>query len=143
MEGTMRKLLPILALLFVGAIATAEDLSFSEFYRESVLGLEFSSKTKALSGRTVNIVGFMAPPLKARGNFFVLTREPVSLCPYCNSDADWPADIVVVYLKSTETFRQRNRPLVVTGRLETGSYTDPETGFVSLLRLVDATYKDK
>jgi len=29
----------------------------------------------------------------------------------------------------------------VTGRLETGSETDPETGFVSLVRLADAKYE--
>ena len=28
-----------------------------------------------------------------------LTREPMALCPFCQSDADWPADIVVVHLK--------------------------------------------
>lgn len=29
----------------------------------------------------------------------------------------------------------------VTGRLELGSFTDKETGFVSLVRLVDATFE--
>lgn len=123
-------------------VTAAEELRFPEFYEEGVLGLSFSAKTKSLAGSTVEIAGFMAPPLKARGNFFVLTREPVSLCPFCNSDADWPADIVVVYLKATETFRQRNRPILVTGRLAVGSFMDPDTGFVSLLRLEGATYKD-
>lgn len=123
--------------------AASEELSFPEFYDEGVLGLDFSAKAKRLAGSTVEVVGFMAPPLKAQGTFFVLTRSPVSLCPFCNSDADWPADIVVVYLKKSETFRQRNRPIQVTGRLAVGSYTDPETGFVSLLRLEDAVYKDR
>lgn len=139
----MRRFLPVLLSLALVATLGAEELRFSEFYDEGILGLSFSEKTKSLEGRAVSVVGFMAPPLKAMGTFFVLTRAPVSLCPYCNSDADWPADIVVVYLSKAETFRQRNRPLVVTGRLEIGSYTDPDTGFVSLLRLVDATYKDK
>ena len=33
------------------------------------------------------------------------------------------------------------RLIEVTGRLETGSETDPETGFVSLVRLADAKYE--
>ncbi len=136
-------LLPLLVLIVLsfGVRAFAEGLSFSELYKESILGLEFSAKVKSLEGHTVDVVGYMAPPLKVRGNFFVLSREPVSLCPYCNTDADWPADILVVYLKKDEIFRQPNRSIVVTGRLEVGSYTDPDTGFVSLLRLVNATYK--
>jgi hypothetical protein len=135
-------LLLLLAVAAAPGAAVGEELRFPEFYQEGVLGLSFSAKTKSLAGSTVEIAGFMAPPLKARGNFFVLTREPVSLCPFCNSDADWPADIVVVYLKTTETFRQRNQAILVTGRLAVGTFIDPETGFVSLLRLEGATYKD-
>lgn len=135
--------LAVLILWSVAAAAFSEDLDFSELYNEGVLGLSFSSKVLALKGKRVSVAGYMAPPLKARGDFFVLTKRPVSLCPFCNSDADWPADIVVVYLRGAETFRQRNRQLLVTGRLEVGSYTDPQTGFVSLLRLEDAEYQDK
>jgi hypothetical protein len=84
--------------------------------------------------------GFMAPPLKAEADFFVLTAIPMALCPFCSSDADWPADIVVVYLDKAQTFEQANRRIEVTGKLEIGSWTDPNTGFVSLLRIVDAGY---
>ena len=83
----------------------------------------------------------MAPPLKPEADFLVMTREPVSLCPFCNSDQDWPDNIIVVYLSKNQEFVQPNRPIVVTGRLELGSFTDKETGFVSLVRLVDATFE--
>ena len=53
----------------------------------------------------------MAPPLKAEAAFFVLTREPVALCPFCQSDADWPDNILVVYLSSNQSFVQNNAPL--------------------------------
>jgi len=125
----------------LGAFA-AESLSFAEMYIKGVLGISFTAKTKGLAGKPVRIMGFMAPPLRVEGNFFVLTKQPVSLCPFCNSDADWPVDIIVVYLRAEETFVQRNRPLAVTGRLELGSYRDPVTGFVSQARLVDATYSE-
>lgn len=122
-------------------VNAASSLSFDELYSFSVLGMSFSDKVLSLEGENVEIEGFMAPPLKAKGNFLVLTKKPVSLCPFCNSDADWPSDIVVVYLEKSEIFRQLNRTITVTGRLELGSYTDPETGFVSQLRLVEAKYE--
>lgn len=135
--------LPLLFLLASGVAArAAEGLSFEELYVKGVLGFSFSPKTKALAGKSVQVAGFMAPPLRLEGRFFVLTRVPVSLCPFCNTDADWPMDILVVYLRSAQTFVQHSRPLLVTGRLELGSFTDPETGFVSQARLVDASYRE-
>lgn len=117
-------------------------LSFDELYgRTSVLGLSFSDKAKVLAGRDVGMRGFMAPPLKAEARFFVLTEIPMALCPFCSTDADWPDDIVVVYLRETQTFVQANRPIDVSGRFEIGSWRDPETGFVSLVRIVDAEFE--
>lgn len=128
-------------LTFKVAAAAASTLSFDDLYGKiTPLGLEFSDKTKALNGKSVTMRGFMAPPLKAEAAFFVLTEIPMSLCPFCSSDADWPDNIVVVYLSTRQTFTQPNQTIEVTGRLETGSWTDPETGFVSLLRLRDARY---
>ncbi len=109
--------------------------------RAPVLGLQFSEKLKSLSGKRIRIRGFMAPPLKAEAAFLILTKEPVSLCPFCNSDQDWPDSIILVRLASEQAFVQNNRLIEVTGRLETGSETDPETGFVSLVRLADAKYE--
>lgn len=141
----MRRWCLIFVVVFGGlaTLSASPTLAFDEMYKESVLGLSFTPKLKSLSGQRVSVVGSMAPPLRADGNFFVLTKNPVSLCPFCQSDADWPADILVVYLRPNVDFRQKNRPLVVTGRLELGSYTDPITGFVSLVRIVDAEYTEK
>jgi hypothetical protein len=118
-----------------------EMLRFEEMYKAAgVLGLEMSDRLVALNGKPVEIAGFMAPPLKAEAGFFVLTREPVSLCPFCNSDADWPSDIIVVYLRDGVRYHQTNRAIAVTGTLEIGSKLDTKTGFVSLVRLIDADY---
>ncbi|MGG6892453.1 MULTISPECIES: twin-arginine translocation signal domain-containing protein [Rhizobium] len=133
------------ALPLMGAPITAnaaEKLGFGELYKSfGPLGLEFSDKVKQLSGKDVAIKGFMAPPLKAEAAFFVLTEIPMSLCPFCSSDADWPDNIVVVYLSSKQTFVQFNAPIMARGVLEFGSWTDPETGFISQLRLKDASFK--
>ena len=118
-------------LVAVPAFAAVPELRF----------VQFSEKLKSLSGKRIRIRGFMAPPLKAEAAFLILTKEPVSLCPFCNSDQDWPDSIILVRLASEQAFVQNNRLIEVTGRLETGSETDPETGFVSLVRLADAKYE--
>lgn len=119
----------------------AETLGFDELYKSfGVLGLEFSDKVKRLNGQEVVINGFMAPPLKAEADFFVLTEIPMALCPFCSSDSDWPDNILVVYLGRKQTFVQYNAPINAKGVLEFGSWIDPETGFVSQLRLREATF---
>lgn len=119
----------------------AATLDFDELYgKVSVLGLSFSDKVKALAGQPVSMRGYMAPPLKAEADFFVLTEIPMSICPFCSSDADWPDNIVVIRLTAAQTFEQANALIEVKGRLEVGSWTDPATGFVSLLRIVGATF---
>jgi len=123
------------------AQAKAAPISFEELYGKiGVLGMSFSDKVKQLAGKPVAMKGFMAPPIKAEADFFVLTAIPMALCPFCSSDADWPADIVVVYLDKAQTFEQANRQIELKGKLEVGSWTDPNTGFVSLLRIVGAEY---
>ncbi|AWI59617.1 hypothetical protein [Sinorhizobium fredii] len=123
------------------ALAAPTQLSFDDLYGKiSVLGLEFSDKVKSLDGRDVEMSGFMAPPLKAEAKFFVLTEIPMSICPFCSTDADWPDNIAVVYLDEAQTFVQAGVRIDVTGKLEVGSWTDPETGFLSRLRLRGATY---
>ena len=127
---------------FRRAVAGDTDtrIAFHELYTsQGVLGAELSAKTRALAGKPVQILGYLAPPLKAEVTFFVLTRTPVALCPFCNSDADWPSDIVVVYPRERRGWSQDGLPVAVTGTLELGSKIDRETGFVSLVRVVDAT----
>lgn len=133
------------AVPFAGASTqthAAVELGFDDLYKSfGVLGLEFSDKVKNSAGKEVAVKGFMAPPLKAEANFFVLTEIPMSLCPFCSSDADWPDNIMVVYLAEKQTFVQYNAPIVTHGILEFGSWTDPETGFISQLRLRQASFK--
>lgn len=115
----------------------AAPLEFNEMYSNaSALGLELSPKLKSLDGKKVRMNGFMAPPLKPTLSFFVLTKVPMSICPFCSTDADWPDDIVLVKLTDPVTALPYDRPITVTGRLEVGHQVDEETGFVSLVRIV-------
>lgn len=132
----------VAAFSFAGVAKAGDTLTFDELYgKVSVLGLAFSDKVKALGGKTVSMRGFMAPPLKAEAKFFVLTEIPMALCPFCSSDADWPSNIVVVYIDEMTTFVPPSKLIEVTGTLEVGSWTDPDTGFVSLLRLVHSSFE--
>lgn len=106
----------------------AKDRSFSDLVQSSL-------------GERMTVRGFMAPPLKAESRFFVLTARPMTTCPFCSTEADWPDDIVAVYTKRTVRTIAFNIDIEVRGRLVDGAYTDPETRFVSLLRLEDATYE--
>jgi hypothetical protein len=127
--------------LAVPPAQATERIAFDGLYKSfGVRGLEFADGLLALRGKAVSIDGYMAPPLKAESDFFVLTREPVALCPFCQSDAEWPTDIVVIYLKGAAPLVSAGDKVSVSGRLEVGSWTDPQTGFVSQIRVVDASY---
>ncbi|WP_301874601.1 hypothetical protein [uncultured Dialister sp.] len=136
----MKRILLIFLTAFVlllgAAPAEAEELSFDEIYSGySADGLTFSDKTLSLEGGTVTVSGYMAPPLTPTIHFFVLTEVPMSVCPFCSSDADWPDNIIVVKVDNPITALPYDTPITVTGTLEIGSETDEETGFVSQLRV--------
>lgn len=101
------------------------DMSFTDFALEH-------------EGARVAIDGFMAPPLKADSNFYVLTNRPMAVCPFCSDEAEWPDDILAVYAQRIVDVIPFNVRITSRGALELGTYTDPELGFVSRVRLVDA-----
>ncbi len=122
--------------------ATAEVLTFDTLYESfGVLGLKFSAQVLALKGKQVSISGYMAPPLRAESDFFVLTKNPLSICPFCQSDADWPLDIMVVYLSEASPLVTAGAKVMVSGILDIGSFIDPDSGFVSQLRVRNASYR--
>ncbi len=132
----------LLAAASLGAMgASPAPLSFSGLYGPvTAQGIQLTPSAQALVGRSVELRGFMAPPLKAESDFFVLTRYPMSICPFCSNAADWPVDVVLVRLGATAETIEPSYAIDVTGVLEHGMKVDPETGFVSLVRLVDAAW---
>lgn len=137
----MRKLL-VLALfgLLSYTWADVQPLKVRELYNKD---MSFSDLARKHEGHEISVYGFMAPPLKTESTFFVLTKQPMSVCPFCETDADWPGDILAIYGKKTIRSIAYNVPIITTGILELGSYTDPELGFVSQVRLLEAEYKRK
>jgi len=111
-------------------------LVFDEFYSGFSIrtGLQASDKLKSLDGQRVVIEGYVAPPLKPRLDFFVLTKIQLAFCPFCSTDVEWPDDIALVYLPEQQIISSEF-PVRVTGTLEIGSNIDAETGMVSLVRV--------
>ena len=126
--------------IFIYSFAYAENdkIKLREIYNKD---LSFSKKAIDFQGKSVRIYGFMAPPLKAESRFFVLTKMPMSVCPFCESDADWPDDIVVVYTEEILRAVPFNVPIIVEGILDLGSYKDEESGFYSRVRLLKSEFE--
>ncbi|ERL17957.1 hypothetical protein HMPREF1246_0403 [Acidaminococcus sp. BV3L6] len=143
MEKVFRRFLASLFLSITMSIAleaNAASLDFSDMYSgASSEGLVFSDTLNSLNGSEVTMTGFMAPPLKPSINFFVLTETPMAVCPFCSTDADWPYNMVVVYVNGSVDALPYDQEVTVTGTLDLGSYMDGDTGFVSQVRLLEAT----
>lgn len=120
------------------ARSATPTLKFRELY---VRGTDLTEKAKALQGVEVDMVGYMAPPLKPEIDFFVLTKLPMSTCPFCESEAQWPDDLVLALAKEPVEVVRYTDLIRVTGKFETGFKTDAETGFVSFVRLTDVRYR--
>lgn len=119
------------------AATGAPTLKFRELY---VRGSDLTEKAKSLEGAEVSMIGYMAPPLKPEIDFFVLTKLPMSTCPFCESEAQWPDDLVLALTKEPISVVRYTDLIRVTGRFETGFKKDAATGFVSFVRLIDVDY---
>lgn len=122
----------------VAAAQDDEAIRLRDLYNKD---LSFSDLALSLEGQRINVDGFMAPPLKAESTFFVLTKMPMAVCPFCEPGQTWPDDILAVYARRPVDVIPFNVPMRASGILELGDYTDPELGFYSRVRLVEATYE--
>jgi hypothetical protein len=140
MTRVFRRTLALIALLPLAVVSAQQPapiaLRFNELYSKvSSSGVELSPKLQAANGKRVEMIGYMAPPLKSEIDFFVLSSKQLSVCPFCASAAEWPADIVLVLMRNGKSAPFSSAPLRVRGRLELGVKEDPDTGFVSLIRI--------
>ena len=103
--------------------------------------LSFSDLAKRLKGKPITIQGFMAPHLKVESDFFVLSNSPVETCPFCESEDQWIDSIIFVRMKKRQDAVSPGTLIEVAGILEIGPQTDSATGFVSRVRLADATFR--
>lgn len=137
-----RRQLLVLApgLLVLPSILRAQDdgpIRLRDLYNKD---LSFSDLALSLEGELIDVDGFMAPPLRAESVFFVLTKMPMAVCPFCEPGQTWPDDILAVYARRVVDVVPFNVPIQVSGVLELGDYVDPDLGFYSRVRLAEATY---
>ena len=125
------------ALLSVPPAVGAERIKIRDLWGD---GGAFSALAGGLKGALIELRGYMAPPLKPEVKFFVLTRIPMAVCPFCDSEASWPLDLVLVETAGVLDPVPFNDLIAVTGRLDIGAQTDAATGFVSRVRLRDAEF---
>jgi hypothetical protein len=128
------------ALVRPGAARAQDDeaIRLRDLYNKD---MSFSDLALSLEGQRIDVDGFMAPPLKAESTFFVLTKMPMAVCPFCEPGQTWPDDILAVYARRTVDVIPFNVPMRATGILELGDHIDPELGFYSRVRLVEATFE--
>lgn len=128
------------AALTVPYVARADEdaIRLRDFYAR---GGGLSDLALELEGKPVRVAGFMAPPLKADSTFFVLTKQPMSVCPFCETEADWPDNIMAVYTQRKFRVVAFNRKIETSGILSLGAFRDPETGFLSMVRIEDARFE--
>ena len=127
--------LAALAVLPRRAVAAEAAIRLRDLYNKD---LSFSDLARGLENGPVAVDGFMAPPLQANSTFFVLTKMPMSQCPFCETTTQWPDDILAVYTQRIFDVVPFNVPIRVTGVLRLTDYTDPDTGFVSRVQLTGA-----
>lgn len=101
---------------------------------------KFSEKAESLAGTEVEIWGYMAPPLKVDLDFFILSDVPADECPFCLAESDWIETIVFIRMQEPAAFQTATQMIWTKGVLDLGTDTDPGTGFVSRVRLLDATF---
>ncbi len=132
----------MLGLTAIGGVASLPALAAQSIKIRDLWAVrgEFSALAKGLAGQAVSMRGYMAPPLKPEIDFFVLTRIPMAVCPFCDTEASWPDDLVLVKVPDTLSPVPFNDLITATGILELGTKTDEGTGFVSRIRLVGADF---
>ncbi len=111
-------------------------MTFDEFYERFDMrrGWILSDKLVSLDGQDVVMEGYIAPPLKPKLDFFVLTQIPLAICPFCSTDADWPDRIALVYLPEATLFNNRE-PVVEKKKKKKKKKKKGALGMVSLVRL--------
>ena len=97
------------------------------------------ARIEALSGQTVEIVGYMATVSPVSGKYLYLMNLPYQSCPYCVPNTQQLSNTIAVYAKEGKKFDFYDGPINVTGTLETGDFKD-EYGYTYSYRIANAVY---
>ncbi|WP_426446882.1 hypothetical protein ACP26L_23490 [Paenibacillus sp. S-38] len=99
-----------------------------------------SNKFWDLSGKTVEIKGYMGEVLSMDHHWFLLIPKPGAECPFDNGDETYWNRIMIVFVPDDVKLRYTQGPLKITGRLDVGIKVD-ESGYKTMFRLYDAKFE--
>ncbi|MBR4442315.1 MAG: hypothetical protein IKS52_03470 [Clostridia bacterium] len=139
----MKKILALLLALALACVALSG--CGGKPASADVAALSFSEATsidaiRALNGKKVTIVGYMATLSPVSGKYMYLMNMPYQSCPFCVPNTTQLANTMAVYAPEGKTFTFTDQAVRVTGVMQTGDYTD-EYGYVYNYRIVDASYE--
>ncbi|NOV03516.1 hypothetical protein [Paenibacillus planticolens] len=93
-----------------------------------------------MSGKTVQIKGFMGEVLSFDKHWFLLIPKPGAECPFDNGDETYWNKIMIVFLPDDVKLRYTSGPLLIKGKLDVGVKLD-ESGYKTMFRLYDASFE--
>ena len=86
----------------------------------------------------LGLSGILAPPLNADTGSIKFTQKPVSICPFCSPDVEWPPAIVLTYVPRMTEPTAPVMMTEVTSILGFNPSTGPASGIVSKAGLSSA-----
>lgn len=100
-------------------------------------GLNFAPHVLAAVSRLVVVTGYVAPHLQPGAPFHLVSHIPLSACPHCLGNRTLPKGTVAFYpLRANgASYEPGADPVALKGYLELGAKVDPQTGFVTTIRL--------
>lgn len=135
----------MLCLAACGSDDVREDAPASKAQGEDAVStLSFSASNsinelKALDGKKVSIIGYMATVSPISGAFLYLMNLPYQSCPFCVPNTTQLANTMAVYAPSGKSFAFTDQAIQVTGTMKIGDYKD-EFGYEYAYRIIDASY---
>lgn len=121
------------------AEAAADEVYHLQFRDLFIAGGKPSRTATALSGKTIELVGFLAPPPEETSPFYVLVGAPTTFCPYCTTANEQDhLPFVLIYADQVPEGMGLRTRLRVSGRLDAGHTYEGVYGIHNDLRLLDA-----
>ncbi|MGG1552671.1 LptM family lipoprotein [Paenibacillus ferrarius] len=118
---------------------TGNEITWDQFFDSEKQDTP-SNRFWDLSGKTVEIKGFMGEVLSFDKHWFLLIPKPGAECPFDNGDETYWNKIMIVFVPDSVKLRYTSGPLKITGRLDVGIKLD-ESGYKTMFRLYDASFE--
>ncbi|MEW9701579.1 hypothetical protein [Paenibacillus sp. SI8] len=121
------------------AESPSNEINWSQFFDDDKQDKP-SEHFWGMSGKTVQIKGFMGEVLSFDKHWFLLIPKPGAECPFDNGDETYWNKIMIVFVPDNVKLRYTSGPLMITGKLDVGIKLD-ESGYKTMFRLYDASFE--